>query len=112
MPGGGKPEGVEARSAGEGPASAIIRVASRRAASTYCVSFISTRACSGVLVRARRTVQVSREGASNASSDGGGLVRFQNVYKLRRQTASPWSCWYTPVLLPRKLMASHSPANW
>ena len=50
-----------------------------RAASTNCVSFISTSACSGVLVRARRTVHDSRDGASNVCMDGGGAVRFQKV---------------------------------
>ena len=44
----------------------------------------STRACSGVLVRARRTTHVSRSGASKVTSDGGGAVRFQNVYIVRR----------------------------
>ena len=43
-------------------------------------------------VRLRRTVQVSRSGASNATSCGGGLVRFQNVYIVRRYRSLPWLC--------------------
>ena len=58
--------------------------ASTRAASTNCASFIVTSACSGVLVRSRRTVQVSRVGALKMSIDAGGALRFQNVYRERR----------------------------
>ena len=43
----------------------------------------------GVFVRVLRTVQFSREGASNVTRVGGGAVRFQNVYILRRYKASP-----------------------
>ena len=43
-----------------------------------------TSACSGVLVRSRRTVQFSRLGALKISMDAGGALRFQNVYMLRR----------------------------
>ena len=45
-----------------------MRSASLREASMYVGSFNRINACSGVLVRARRTVQFSREGASNAAS--------------------------------------------
>jgi hypothetical protein len=58
------------------------------------------------LVRDRRTVQASRDGASNVSSDGGGDVRFQKVYRLRRYRASPSSCLKMPVLLPWKEIVS------
>ena len=44
----------------------------------------ASSACSGVLVRVSRTVQVSRAGASKVTIDGGATVRFQNVYRLRR----------------------------
>ncbi len=71
-----------------------IRSASLRAASTYVGSFISTSACSGVFVRSRRTVHVSRSGASNVLSVGGGTVRFQNVYMPRRYRSAPWLCTY------------------
>ena len=54
--------------------------ASTRAASTNCTSFIVTSACSGVLVRSRRTMQISRVGALNMSMEAGGALRFQNVY--------------------------------
>ena len=63
---------------------ASARSARRRAASTNCGSFSVTSACSGVLVRSRRTVQVSRLGALKMSIDAGGAARFQNVYRLRR----------------------------
>ena len=43
-----------------------------RAASTNCGSFSVTSACSGVLVRSRRTVQISRVGALKMSIDAGG----------------------------------------
>src|SRR5207248_3632380 len=69
--------------AGSRPASPIMRWARARAASTYVGSFKRTRACRGVLVRARRAVHFSRSGASNVLSDGGGDVRFQNEYMLR-----------------------------
>ena len=36
-------------------------------------------ACSGVLVRSRRTTQDSRVGALNTSMDAGGALRFQKV---------------------------------
>ena len=73
--------------------SCIIRSASLRIASTYVGSFISTSACSGVLVRARRTVHTSRSGASNVDRAGGGLVPFQKVYIVRRYKSLPWLCW-------------------
>ena len=63
-----------------------------RAASTNCGSFSVTSACSGVLVRSRRTVQTSRLGALKMSIDAGGAARFQNVYMLRRYRLSPVSC--------------------
>ena len=66
----------------------MVRSASVRAASTNCGSFISNSACSGVLVRSRRTRHASRDGASNVLISGGGAVRFQNVYMLRRCTFS------------------------
>ena len=56
-----------------------IRWARWRAASKYCGSFMSMRACSGVLVRSRRTMQDSRGGASAMDICGGGEVRFQKV---------------------------------
>ena len=55
-----------------------------RAASTNVTSFISVSACSGVLVRVSRTEQASRPEASKVIIDGGAIVRFQNVYRLRR----------------------------
>ena len=57
----------------------IMRWAKCLDASTNCSSFIRARAERGVLVRERRTVQFSREGASNTTMEGGGAVRFQNV---------------------------------
>ena len=45
-------------------------------------------------MRARRTTQVSRSGASKSAIEGGGQVRFQNVYMLRRWSPSPWSGTY------------------
>ena len=65
--------------------------ASTRAASTNCTSLSVTSACSGVLVRSRRTVQVSRFGALKMSIEAGGAARFQNVYMLRRYRFSPVS---------------------
>ena len=53
----------------------ITRSASLRAASTYCASFISTSACSGVLVRPRRT---------DAGLAAGGVERHQ-----RRRRGGP-----------------------
>jgi hypothetical protein len=47
-------------------------------------SFSKVRAWSGVFVRVSRTQQVSRAVASNADRPGGGAVRFQYVYRLRR----------------------------
>ena len=38
----------------------------------------------GVLVRVSRTTQLSRAAASKLTIMGGAMVRFQNVYKLRR----------------------------
>jgi hypothetical protein len=38
-----------------------------------------TSACSGVLVRSRRTAQTSRLGALKMSIEAGGALRFQNV---------------------------------
>ena len=55
-----------------------------RAASMNCGSLSVTSACSGVLVRSRRTAQVSRLGAFMISIDAGGAARFQKVYMLRR----------------------------
>src|SRR5262249_29197599 len=80
---------VASRKANDKRSSAVLpsrskRSASLRLASTYVGSFIKTRAWSGVLVRPRRTVQVSRSGASKVSICGGGEVRFQNVYIERR----------------------------
>ena len=77
-----------------------------------CTSFINTSACSGVLVRARRTWHVSRSGASKVDIDGGGEVRFQNVYMLRRYSFRPVSCLNTDVLLPPKPTGFQSPAGW
>jgi hypothetical protein len=42
-------------------------------------SFIINSACTGVLVRSRREVQLSRVGASKIDICGGGMARFQNV---------------------------------
>src|SRR5262249_52037419 len=50
------------------------RAAKFRAASTNCGSFSVTSACSGVLVRSRRTAQVSRLGALKMSIDAGGAA--------------------------------------
>ena len=55
---------------GLAPPSRTIRRASAWAASTKHGSFIVTNAWSGVLVRMRRTVQVSRLGASKVAIDG------------------------------------------
>jgi len=63
-----------------------------RAASTNCTSLSVTSACSGVFVRSRRTVHVSRFGALKISIEAGGADRFQKVYMLRRYRLSPWSC--------------------
>src|SRR5579863_8798951 len=71
-------------------ASDITRAARARDASTNVGSFISTNACSGVLVRERRAMHFWRSGASKMAISGAGLVRFQNVYKLRRYKSSPW----------------------
>ena len=65
--------------------------AKARAASTNCGSLSVTRACSGVLVRSRLIVHVSREGALKMSIDVGGADRFQNQYMLRRYRFSPVS---------------------
>src|SRR5947209_134622 len=70
----------------------INRSASVRDAATEVGSVISTSAGDGVLVRGRRTVQTSRSGASNVSRVGGGEVRFQNVYMVRRYRSWPWLC--------------------
>jgi hypothetical protein len=48
------------------------------------VSFNRARACRGVLVLWRRTVQTFRSAASKVVIVGGGTVRFQKVYRLRR----------------------------
>ena len=48
-----------------------------RANLKYSGSFISTRACSGELVRSRRAMQNSREGAFMIDICGGGITRFQ-----------------------------------
>ena len=61
------------------PASVKIRCAIACANSTYASSFIVTNDCSGVLVRIRRTVQISRLGASKVAIDGYGTVRRKNV---------------------------------
>ncbi len=58
--------------------------ASTRAASTNCGSLSSTSDWSGVAVTSRLAVQTSRDTASNVAIDGGGEVRRQNVYTLRR----------------------------
>lgn len=65
------------------------RSASIRDASVYVGSFRRTSACNGVFVAGRRTIQNSRSGASNVCRDGGGTVRFQNVYIERRYSFSP-----------------------
>jgi len=71
-----------------------------REASTNCGSFIISSAWSGVLVRSRRTTHDSRDGASRVVIWGGGDVRFQNVYMLRRCTLSnPLSATKWTVLL-------------
>ena len=51
----------------------------RREASIICGSFIRSRAWSGVLVRSRRTVHASRDGASKVVICGGAEVRFQKM---------------------------------
>src|SRR5438045_2708790 len=77
---------------------------------------MSTRACKGVFVRARRTVQVSRSGASKVVKVGGGEVRFQNVYMVRRYRSLPWLCTYVWAVqfLPssREASSSQSPGGW
>src|SRR5262245_30878467 len=87
--------------------------ASLRDASTYVGSFIRIRACSGVFVRLRRTVQVSRSGASNVTSCGGGEVRFQNVYIVRRYRSLPLlktkNCAVQFLLSVRSVNSFHKP---
>ena len=56
----------------------------RLAHSTNTGSFSVTSACNGVLVRDRRTVQVSRLVPSKVNIDGYGVVRLMNVYIPRR----------------------------
>ncbi len=73
---------IEAVVAGPAVAQSVsLRVdcARARAASTNWGSFRVTSAWSGVLVRSRRTVQVSRVGALRMSSEAGGALRFQKV---------------------------------
>ena len=72
-------------------ASRITRSASACAAATNVGSLSSARACSGVLVRDSRTDAELALGASNVASAGGGIVRFQNVYRLRRTSSAPLS---------------------
>src|SRR5947209_1349979 len=73
-------------------------------------------ACKGVFVRARRTVQTSRSGASNDTSVGGGDVRFQKVYIVRLYKSLPLLCLYTCAvqLAPsrRDASSSHKPGGW
>ena len=66
------------------PPSVNIRSANFRAASMYVTSLSNASACSGVLVLARFTWQISQLGASNVAIDGCGTVRLRYVYKLRR----------------------------
>ncbi len=61
------------------PPSRSTRSPNALAHSTYCGSFINSSACSGVLVRSRRTQHASRDGASNVLNCGGGEVRLMNV---------------------------------
>ena len=51
-------------------------------------------ACNGVEVAWRRATHTSRVGASSVIMAGGGEVRFQNVYRLRRWLPSPVSRTY------------------
>ena len=78
--------GIKVR--GNRPALLVVEMrdaaAKARAASTYCGSFRSNSACSGVFVRSRRTMQDSRLGASSVASCGASAVRFKNVYSVRR----------------------------
>ena len=76
------------------------------------LNFLISNAASGVLVRSRITRQCSRFGALNTSSSAGGAERFQNVYRLRRYSASPASSWYCLVLLSGMATASHTPGGW
>jgi len=62
---------------------------------------------SGVLVLRRRATHTSRLAASKSIIDGGGDVRFQYVYRLRRQRPGPSSGWYTTPLF-----SFQSPAGW
>ena len=71
------------------PPSFITRSANTRAASTNVTSFIRSSACSGVLVNTGLTMWLSRAEASKLAMDGGGIVRLQNVYRLRRYRLSP-----------------------
>ena len=45
------------------------------------MSFISNNACKGVLVRSRRTVHDSRDGASNVAMPGGGELTIRGFLK-------------------------------
>jgi hypothetical protein len=58
--------------------------AKARAASRYVGSLSNTKACKGVFVRERLATHTSLLGASKVTIDGGGQVRFQNVYRPRR----------------------------
>jgi hypothetical protein len=56
-----------------------MRWPTNRDASRKLTSFIRFNACSGVLVRFSRTVQLSRMAESKFAIMGGATVRFQNV---------------------------------
>ena len=81
--------------------------ASARAASTYVGSFRIARACSGVLVRDDFTEQYWR--GDTSKNIVGPTIRRQNVYRLRRYSASPVSGRYR---LPPNVASSHTPPGW
>src|SRR5262245_7019535 len=76
------------------------------------MSLSNKSACKGVFVRSRRATHASRDGASKVVICGGGEVRFQNVYRLRRCTLSvPRSATKFIVFDPTKATAFHNPAG-
>ena len=82
-PGRGRPRRTSRRSAAPAPAAAC-----------WCAT--------------ARTVQASRPAASKVIIDGGAIVRFQNVYRLRRYRSAPWSCTKSPP----PVSSFHKPGGW
>ena len=93
------------------PPSDAIRRASAWALSKKAGSFKPVRACSGVLVRTRRTVQISRLVESKLSMLGYGAVRRMNVYTPRRWRSSPLLSSHLSSLYGRSQMPSGCGGN-